>query len=69
MKIYIVLTCRNFFFLISDGYSPLYKHVKLWDVVCLKQQWQETIIKCYGVISSLGSVYFCQESVCDKELF
>lgn len=23
---------------LCDGYSPLYKHIKLWDVVCLKQQ-------------------------------
>lgn len=69
MKIYCVNMQNIFFFLISDGYSPLYKHIKLWDVVCLKQQRQGIIIKCYGVISSLGSVYFCQESVCDKELF
>lgn len=58
---------KSLFFLISDGYSPLYKRIKLWDVVWLKQRWQETIIKCY--ISSVASVYFCQGSVCDKELF
>lgn len=60
MKIYCV-NMQKSFFLISDGYSPLYKHIKLWDVVCLKQECQETIIKC--VICSLGSVYFCQENV------
>lgn len=50
METYCVNMQKSLFFLISDGYSPLYKHIKLWDVVCLKQRWQETIIKmlrCY----------------------
>lgn len=55
MKIYCVNMQKSclFPYLAMDTHHCI-STLKLWDVVCLKQQWQESIIKCYSVISSFS---------------